>query len=871
VTDTSISRRVAPTLATRIFLVTSLLVALAVGGAVAVTYWLVQRTARRAAEESIESSSSVQTAFQAQRYERLRLISRLFAADPAVAAYLGERDTRSILDLLSERGKDLGFDFAIFLDPAGKVVARTDRPQAVGQDLSQRPLIKKALADFEAAGVWQDGGNLYYAVAQPLSKDTLLGFLITGFAINDLAALEVNKISGADVAFVADVDDQPQVVATTLPRQTVESLVAALHARKEMMRRVMVSAQPVRRVDLTVRGEPWIGLLAPLLDAGGKPVGFSVAVASLEKELADFRRIGTGLWIAGIVSILLASLLSFALARRTLAPVRRLLAATAAARQGDYDQKVGSERTDEVGQLGQAFDELLSDLREKRDMEAYVTELSKSLPEPREGRAFVGPPQTREALLMSVELRGYATLRAEASPEPALDRFGAELARVSAAVTAGRGHLEAILGHQVLARFDGEGRASRALTAAAEILKGAGDDPEAPILALAAGRIAVGPVSLGGESERAVVGAPVAQLESLAREATPGEVVLAREVYDELKGSFEQAGYQLAPRRGLVTPQPLYVLSSTMAQRLAGGRAGAAGIAGVLTPEGQAAATAATLSGIEPGALMARRFEILSVLGAGGMGVVYKARDRELDDLVALKMLKRELWGDRVQLERLKSEIRLARKITHPNVLRTFDFGEIDGIPYISMEYVRGVTLRYLLDQTQRLPYSAGLRLSKQLCAGLGAAHAVGVMHRDIKPENLILTPAGNAKLMDFGIARPIERLAPGQTQAGFLVGTPQYLAPEQLQGREIDARADIYSTGIVLYEIFTGKLPFTAPTAMELMLKHLKEVPPLPRTYWSEIPERLERIILRCLEKEPEKRYSSVSELQHDLEALSA
>ena len=205
-TDTSTSRRFSLSLATRIFLVTSLLVTLAVGAAIAITYWLVQKTARRAADESLESSSSVQTAFQAERYERLRLISRLFAADPAVAAYLGEKDTRSILDLLSERGKDLGFDFAIFLDPDGKVIARTDRPEAVGQDLSQRTLIQKARAEFEAAGVWQEGGNLYYAVALPLSKGTLLGFLVTGFAINDLSALEVNKISGADVAFVSMAD-----------------------------------------------------------------------------------------------------------------------------------------------------------------------------------------------------------------------------------------------------------------------------------------------------------------------------------------------------------------------------------------------------------------------------------------------------------------------------------------------------------------------------------------------------------------------------------------------------------------------------------------------------------------------------------------
>jgi serine/threonine-protein kinase len=852
-----------------------------VSAAVAVTYWLVQKTARRAADEALESSSSVQTAFQTERYERLRLISRLFAADPAVAAYLAERDTRSILDLLSERGKDLGFDFAIFLDPDGKVIARTDRPEAVGQDLSQRPLIQKARADFEAAGVWQEGGNLYYAVALPLSKGTLLGFLVTGFAINDLSALEVNKISGADVAYVSTagsagtaVEMSPRVVASTLPRQTSDSLIAVLMAdakMKRMMDTVVVAGKSIRRADISVRGQPWIAFLAPLLDAAGKPVGFSVALASLEKESADYRQIATALLLAGIVSILLASLVSFGLTRRTLAPVRRLLAATEAARKGDYDQEVGSGSGDEVGQLGRAFDDLLSDLREKRDMEAYVTELSKSLPEPREGRAALGHPQAKDALLMGVELRGYGALRADAGPEPVLDRFGAELARVSAAITAARGQLEAVLGHHVLARFDGDKRAVRALAAAAEILKNTGDDPEAPLVALAAGRIAVGPVPFGEQSERAVVGAPVAQLESLSREATSGEVVLSREVHDELKGSFEQAGYQLAPRRGLVSPQLLYVLSGTMALRLTAGRAG---VAGVSTPDGKtvdAASTLSTLSGIEPGALMARRFEILSVLGAGGMGVVYKARDRELDDLVALKMLKRELWGDRGQLERLKSEIKLARKITHPNVLRTFDFGEIDGIPYISMEYVRGVTLRYLLDQTRRLPYSAGLRLGKQLCAGLGAAHAVGVMHRDIKPENLILTQAGNAKLMDFGIARPIERLAPGQTQVGFIVGTPQYLAPEQLQGHEADARADIYSTGIVLYEIFTGELPFSAPTAMELMMKHLRDPPASPRTHWSEIPERLERIILRCLEKDPAARYPTVAELQHDLESLSA
>jgi serine/threonine-protein kinase len=187
------------------------------------------------------------------------------------------------------------------------------------------------------------------------------------------------------------------------------------------------------------------------------------------------------------------------------------------------------------------------------------------------------------------------------------------------------------------------------------------------------------------------------------------------------------------------------------------------------------------------------------------------------------------------------------------------------------MEYVRGVTLRYLLDQSGRLPYSAGLRLAKQLCAGLGAAHAVGVMHRDIKPENLILEPTGNAKLMDFGIARPVHRMEAGQTEAGFIVGTPLYLSPEQLQGQEIDTRADIYSTGVVLYEMFTGVLPFNAPNAVEIMLKHLREQPQPLRAHWPEVPPRLDEAVLRCLAKEPDARYRSVEELLRDLEGLSA
>jgi len=870
-------------LETRIFLVTSLLIALLVGGAVAVTSVLLRRIARDAVLESLRNSAAAQTAFQEQRYRQLLLISRLFAADPYFSAYLSEaaatRDTRSILDQLSERRNDLQFDFAIVLDPQGRVIARTDRPEGAGQDLSKRPLVAAAMAadNRESRGVWREGNDLYYALAVPVVKDfTPFGYLITGFQITDQAegVREVREVSGADVAFVAAGPEGPRIVATTLPQSTAQSLAASL--KSDRMGDAMRAGKAVPRTELELKGEPWIAVESPLRDADGSPVGATVALASLERELATYRQIQNVLLGAGLAAVLIAPFLSFAFARRALRPVRRLADAAEAARQGDYDQQIDSDRGDEVGRLAHTFHELLAGLREKRDMEEYVNELSRNLPEPAAARVLLGEAQSRDLLLLAVELRRYARTGGSADPRETLAELTADLDRVTAAIARGRGQVEVIAGHRVLARFEGESRGHRALSVAARILEsgmatgliapggGAVGDPEAPVVALASGRAVTGPVTWGERAERALVGLPVQQIESLLREATPGEILMSREVHDELKGAFEAAGYRLAPRRGVITPQPLYVIGSQMAAQLAGGTGGAQ--AATLTQPGTA-----TLTGISPGALLGARFEILSVLGAGGMGIVYKARDRELDDLVALKMLKRDLWGDRNQLDRLKSELKLARKITHPNVLRTYDFGEMDGIPFISMEFVRGVTLRYMLDQTRRLPYSAGLRLAKQLCAGLAAAHSVGVLHRDIKPENLILEPTGNAKLMDFGIARPIDRMAPGQTQAGFIVGTPQYLAPEILKGQEADPRADIYACGIVLYELFAGVLPFDGPTAMEIMVKQMREEPAAPSTRWREIPPALEAAILRCLKKDPGERYRAVAELLSDLEGLSA
>jgi eukaryotic-like serine/threonine-protein kinase len=866
-------------LGTRIFLVTSLLIALSVGASVAVTALLVRNIARRSALDSLQGTAAAQETLQSAYYDQLKLISQLLVQDPYLKAYIAEaqsqKDTASILDLLGSHQAGYKFTFAMVLDPAGRVIARTDNP-ASRQDLSQQPLIREALSGpTESAGVWREGDRLYYAVAVPMTQAfEVFGYMVTAFEITNASAKRVNSTSGGDVAFVASDPNGVRVVASTLDPSLQQPLAAALTTLSGGRPLTARGRGEPREVELSLNDAPWLALVSQLSDAAGRPVGNSVALASMSREMAPFRRIEEVVLLTGLAALLIAPFLSLAFARRTLQPVRRLVEATAAARQGDYNQRIVAEHADEIGQLAGAFDQLMSDLREKRDMETYVTELSRNLPEPAPARVVIGAPQARDSLLMGIELRGYANPHLEAGADQVIERLGLAMQHLEATITAAGGQIEGIAGHRVLARFDRGRRPLGPLAAAAEILQPHSvwsdeTGSEAPSIALAAGTVVTGPVVWGDQSERGMVGQPVQQLESLLREATPGDLVLGRDVYQQLREYFVRAGYELAPRRGLISPQPIYVLTADLAARLASSQ--------TVTPAGEADVAAGeeaallTLSGVAPGTLMGRRFQVLSVLGTGGMGVVYKARDRELDDLVALKVLRRDLWGDRAQLERMKSEIKLARKITHPNVLRTFDFGELDKVAFISMEYVRGVTLRYMLDQAHRLPYSAGLRLGKQLCSGLGAAHAVGVIHRDIKPENLILEPTGNAKLMDFGIARPVSRLTPGQTQAGFVVGTPQYLAPEQVQGGEIDTRADIYSAGVVLYEIFTGDVPFRAGTAMEVLVKHLQEEPPAPRSRWAEMPPRLEAAILRCLRKDPAERFQRVEELHRELETLSA
>jgi serine/threonine-protein kinase len=252
-----------------------------------------------------------------------------------------------------------------------------------------------------------------------------------------------------------------------------------------------------------------------------------------------------------------------------------------------------------------------------------------------------------------------------------------------------------------------------------------------------------------------------------------------------------------------------------------------------------------------PGTLLGDRYRIISLLGAGGMGEVYRATDLKLGQAVALKFLPEEMARDPKALGRFHNEIRIARQVAHPNVCRVYDLGEAEGHPYLSMEYVDGEDLHSLLRRIGRLPSDKAIEIARKLCAGLAAAHDRGVLHRDLKPSNIMIDGRGQVLITDFGLAGLMGQIEGAETRNG----TPGYMAPEQLSGKEVSAKSDIYALGVVLYEMFTGKRPFNASTRAELIRLTEEGMPPAPRSIVKDIDPAVDSLILRCLAPNPNDR----------------
>lgn len=682
----------------KILLFIAALVVLLVGGTLAFTAVQADRLARATIDAGLKETRDVWQTIQADRFNKLKLGVRVLANDPYFKAALAERDQATTLDSLGERGQDLAADFMMATDPAGVLVARTDRPSATGDDLSGDPMVKRALEGEDSATLWRQGDQLFTAVAVPMQTGPeLVGVLVAGYGLNEAVASQIRKLTHSEIAFLVQTPGQTARLAVSSlgPR---EAALAAAVSRPELAR---ADGAPF---ELDLDGDRHIGVRVPLKAETGEEIGAALALRSLSAETASFRQFRNSLVLVSLGVMALGLLAAWGAAARITGPVRKLVSLVERVREGSYTGSVAVQGRDEIGVLARAFNGLLADLREKDQMISFLRD-------------------------------GMTAMRQATATTPA--------------PTAGAA-------------------ASPSLSPADATLSA-----DAPTIA---------------------------------------------------------------------------------------------------TPAARAAAAGAVLG---RGQVFAGRYEVLGTLGKGGMGVVYRARDRQLDEVVALKLLRPEaLAADPTLLERFKQELKLARRITHRNVLRTHDFGETGGVPYISMEYVDGVTLKEVVHSRGALPLGVGLSIAKQMCHGLGAAHAGGVVHRDIKPHNMLILPeTAELKIMDFGISRvsSVEPGSAGLTTAGTVMGTPDYMPPEQAQGRPADFRSDLYSLAVVLFEIFTGKLPFKGDNPMAVVVAHIQQAPPRPRSLNPKLPPELESAIVKGLQKDPAKRWQSADELLEALSAISA
>src|SRR6202451_2367728 len=276
-------------------------------------------------------------------------------------------------------------------------------------------------------------------------------------------------------------------------------------------------------------------------------------------------------------------------------------------------------------------------------------------------------------------------------------------------------------------------------------------------------------------------------------------------------------------------------------------------------------------SAIALGSDFGTRYRIESLLGPGGMGRVYKAYDKDLDRTVAIKVVREGAIGQADALKRFKQELVLASKISHKNILRIHDMGEVAGVRFISMAYIQGKDLQHIIKENPKMPLERVLKFAQQIAEALAAAHAEGVVHRDLKPQNLLVGNDDQIFVCDFGLAKSFEESAIGMTRTGAFLGTPRYMSPEQVEGKPADMRSDIYAYGLILYEMVTGDVPFTGESTLKVMYQRIQQKPKSPKTLNPDLPNWFVQVIMRCLERDPTVRYQKADEIVLDLQGAKS
>jgi len=888
----------------KLFGLTALLIALVVTVAVAITIERANAIAKTTVNNSIAGAAKLFKEFERQRLGRLSLGAELVGHDPSFVAYIQHAmtapsdvapvpvapgqtaatpppthiDFPDILDQISTKKELLVSDLVMLLDTDGKILARTDQPAISGtatEELSS-PLAKKIVEDASlsaVSGVIKVDNHLYHAAIAPLvlgANNVRLGYVVNAYAIDDAFANRIEDSTNAGVLFASP--DGAIVRSHGAPMYGMQSM--------RDVNRVFSTGNPLPPTTAQIEQTKYVMDGEPLQSAG-ETLGAAVFIRSLDRELAPFKEIEKALLVGGGVALLLAFILSWLIAKRVTHPIEELAVVAQAVTGGDYTVHPPIDRSDEVGILGRSFAKMITALRDKAEIEELYEQMAARSQE----REAVGSPRQNEpakldeGTILVTDLRELPATVGDGDAANVIAAVSKAMKLQEAEVARQDGFVREIIGHRLVSVFRGDRgilHAIRAARAINEELATMGPGHMTIGVGIATGEFVTGSVDLEGDNGIAIVGNAPLLAELFAWHAPTGYAYISYETAQAAGGEIiststrEQVQLKWLPQPLPVASLPLVSLTTNMMRAIGSASSSMATIRINETIPGVTAPAIAAQE-LTPGATFAGRYRIDSIIGRGGMGVVYKATDTQLDETVAIKTLPGDVMSRSPEdLERFKREIRLARKITHRNVLRTYDYGEAEGVYFISMEFVRGYTLAELLEEApahQMVP-RVGMGIARQICRGLEAAHEQGIIHRDIKPQNVLIDHKGEVKLMDFGIARMAEAHE-GMTQAGLIVGTPHYMSPEQVQGKQLDPRSDVYSMGVMLYEMLAGVKPFTSSSLTGVLTAHITENARPPIEIRPEIGRKVNDIVMRCLAKDPKSRYGNAGELLHDLDTV--